>query len=116
MVNGKPVAPKLATLEVNLIGVFYSEPQSLPTLCGRSNNSHFDDGPSAVHLGMHYVKCNRAPGAWKAIVMMGSIGTSLGFHAFVIPRNGLATKPMQLPGMASLRRLSMLPQNTVCWV
>jgi len=25
VVNGKPVAPKLATLEVNLTGVFYSE-------------------------------------------------------------------------------------------
>ena len=42
MVNGKPVAPRLMTLEVNLIGVFYSEPQSLPTLYARSNNSDFD--------------------------------------------------------------------------
>lgn len=52
VVNGKPVAPKLLTLEVNLIGVFYT-----------------------VHLGMHYVKRNRAPGAWKAIVMIGSIAS-----------------------------------------
>lgn len=29
---------------------------------------------AAVHLGMHYVKRNRAPDAWKAIVMMGSVG------------------------------------------
>ncbi len=31
IVDGKPVAPKLATLEVNLIGVFYSRLISLPT-------------------------------------------------------------------------------------
>lgn len=43
MVNGKPVAPRLMTLEVNLIGVFYSEPQSLPILHARSNSSDFDD-------------------------------------------------------------------------
>jgi NAD(P)-dependent dehydrogenase (short-subunit alcohol dehydrogenase family) len=39
VVNGKPVAPKLVTLEVNLIGVFYSEPQSLPT-CARDPITH----------------------------------------------------------------------------
>ena len=33
-----------------------------------------NDHRSAVHLGMHYVKRNRAPDSWKAIVMMGSIG------------------------------------------
>jgi hypothetical protein len=74
VVNGKPVAPKLATLEVNLIGVFYSEQQSLSTSRARSSNSHLDDRYTAVHLGMHYVKRNRAPEAWKAIVMIGSIG------------------------------------------
>jgi len=52
VVDGKPVAPKLLTLEVNLKGVFY-----------------------AVHLGMHYVKRNRAPDSWKAIVMMGSVAS-----------------------------------------
>jgi len=31
-VDGKPVAPKLATLEVNLIGVFYSGQNLLPTI------------------------------------------------------------------------------------
>jgi len=41
MVNGKLVAPKLATLEVNLIGVFYSEQKSLSTSRARSSNSHF---------------------------------------------------------------------------
>jgi hypothetical protein len=75
MVNGKLVAPKLATLEVNLIGVFYSEQQSLSTSRARSSNSHFGDRYAAVHLGMHYVKRNRAPEeAWKAIIMIGSIG------------------------------------------
>ncbi|KAF8487494.1 NAD(P)-binding protein [Russula ochroleuca] len=52
VVDGKPVAPKLATLEVNLIAVFYT-----------------------VHLGMHYIKRNRAPDSWKAIVMMGSVAS-----------------------------------------
>jgi len=52
VVNGKPVAPELATLEVNLIGVFYT-----------------------VHLGVHYAKRNRAPSSWKAIVMIGSIAS-----------------------------------------
>ncbi|KAH9958150.1 hypothetical protein BC827DRAFT_618906 [Russula dissimulans] len=57
VVNGKPVAPKLATLEVNLIGVFYT-----------------------VHLGMHYVQRNRTPDSWKAIVMMGSIASWSGIQ------------------------------------
>ncbi|KAI9508066.1 hypothetical protein F5148DRAFT_1303878 [Russula earlei] len=52
VVDGKPVAPKLATLGVNLTGVFYT-----------------------VHLGMHYIQRNRAPDSWKAIVMMGSIAS-----------------------------------------
>jgi len=52
VVDGKPVAPKLVTLEVNLIGVFYT-----------------------VHLGVHYVKRNRTPDSWKAIVMMGSVAS-----------------------------------------
>jgi len=52
VVDGKPVAPKLPTLEVNLIAVFYT-----------------------VHLGMHYVKRNRASDSWKAIVMMGSVAS-----------------------------------------
>ncbi|KAI0293183.1 hypothetical protein B0F90DRAFT_1764067 [Multifurca ochricompacta] len=55
VVDGKPIAPKLATLEVNLIGVFYT-----------------------VHLGMHYVKRNRAPDSWKAIVLIGSIASWMG--------------------------------------
>lgn len=51
-VDGKPVAPKLATLEVNLTGVFYT-----------------------VHLGVHYIKRNRTPDSWKAFVMMGSVAS-----------------------------------------
>ncbi|KAH9970036.1 hypothetical protein BGW80DRAFT_1562461 [Lactifluus volemus] len=52
IVDGKPVAPKLKTLEVNLTGVFYS-----------------------VHLGMHYIMRDRAPDSWKAIVMIGSMAS-----------------------------------------
>ena len=76
VVDGKPVAPKLATLEVNLIGVFYSQLHPLPSTL---QYSPFDDCHSAVHLGIHYVKRNRAPDSWKAIVMMGSIGTYSSF-------------------------------------
>ncbi|KAF8256821.1 hypothetical protein EI94DRAFT_1788863 [Lactarius quietus] len=54
-VNGKPIAPKLLTLDVNLKGVFYT-----------------------VHLGVHYVKLNRAPGSWKAIVLIGSMASWMG--------------------------------------
>jgi NAD(P)-dependent dehydrogenase (short-subunit alcohol dehydrogenase family) len=54
-VNGKPIAPKLLTLDVNLKGVFYT-----------------------VHLGVHFVKRNRAPGSWKAIVLIGSIASWTG--------------------------------------
>lgn len=55
IVDGKPVAPKLATLDVNLTGVFYT-----------------------VHLGVHYIKRNRTPGSWKAIVLLGSIASWTG--------------------------------------
>jgi len=55
VVNGKPIAPKLLTLDVNLKGAFYT-----------------------VHLGVHYVKLNRAPNSWKAIVLMGSIASWMG--------------------------------------
>jgi len=55
VVNGKPVAPKLLTLDVNLTGVFYT-----------------------VHLGVHYVKRNRAPDSWKAIVLIGSVASWVG--------------------------------------
>lgn len=72
--DGKPVAPKLATLEVNLKGVFYSKQQSSYLHHAHGINSHFGDCDVAVHLGMHYVKHNRAPGSWKAIVMIGSMG------------------------------------------
>jgi NAD(P)-dependent dehydrogenase (short-subunit alcohol dehydrogenase family) len=55
VVNGKPVAPKLLTLDVNLTGVFYT-----------------------VHLGVHYVKRNRNPDSWKAIVLLGSVASWVG--------------------------------------
>lgn len=57
IVDGKPVAPKLLTLDVNLKGVFYS-----------------------VHLGVHYVKRNRAPNSWKAIVLTGSVASWVGLN------------------------------------
>ncbi|KAH9010575.1 hypothetical protein EDB85DRAFT_2161127 [Lactarius pseudohatsudake] len=55
VVNGKPIAPKLTTLDVNLTGVFYT-----------------------VHLGVHYVKRNRTPDSWKAIVLLGSVASWVG--------------------------------------
>ncbi|KAH9048245.1 NAD(P)-binding protein [Lactarius hengduanensis] len=57
-VDGKPVAPKLLTLEVNLIGLFYT-----------------------VHLGMYYMKHNRTADAWKSLVMIGSIASWVGFFS-----------------------------------
>jgi len=52
--SGKPVAPNLATLEVNLIGTIYT-----------------------THLALYYMKCNRAskrnPAAWKALILIGSM-------------------------------------------
>ena len=35
------------------------------------------DRPAAVHLGVHYVKRNRGPDSWKAIVLTGSVGAYL---------------------------------------
>ncbi|KAF8256820.1 hypothetical protein EI94DRAFT_1693694 [Lactarius quietus] len=55
VVNGKPIAPNLLTLDVNLKGVFYT-----------------------VHLGVHYVKRNRSPDSWKAIVLIGSVASWVG--------------------------------------
>ncbi|KAI9446755.1 hypothetical protein H4582DRAFT_2108342 [Lactarius indigo] len=57
-VDGKPVAPKLLTLEVNLIGLFYT-----------------------VHLGMYYMKHNRTADAWKSLVMIGSVASWVGFFS-----------------------------------
>jgi len=57
-VDGKPVAPKLLTLEVNLIGLFYT-----------------------VHLGMYYMKRNRTVDAWKSLVMIGSVASWVGFFS-----------------------------------
>lgn len=54
-VGDKPVAPKLLTLEVNLIGLFYT-----------------------VHLGMYYMKLNRTADAWKSLVMIGSVASWVG--------------------------------------
>ncbi|KAH9055930.1 NAD(P)-binding protein [Lactarius vividus] len=57
-VDGKPVAPKLLTLEVNLIGLFYT-----------------------VHLGMYYMKHNRTADSWKSLVMIGSVASWVGFFS-----------------------------------
>ena len=68
IVDGKPVAPKLLTLDVNLKGVFYCE------YCILSCTLIKIDRLTAVHLGVHYVKRNRGPDSWKAIVLTGSVG------------------------------------------
>ncbi|KAI0303534.1 hypothetical protein B0F90DRAFT_1809708 [Multifurca ochricompacta] len=56
--DGKPVAPKLLTLDVNLVGVFYT-----------------------VHLGMYHLKQNRTEGAWKALVLIGSMASWVGLFS-----------------------------------
>jgi hypothetical protein len=68
-VDGKPVAPKLLTLEVNLIGLFYSK-----MISRQFCTSLQKDVLLAVHLGMYYMKRNRTADAWKSLVMIGSIG------------------------------------------
>jgi hypothetical protein len=82
VVDGKPVAPKLATLEVNLIGVFYCKQCSLPGTPRAWRHSRSSDPLIAVHLGMHYVMRNRPPSSWKAIVMIGSVGS---YPHFALP-------------------------------
>jgi len=54
-VDGKPARPELLTLKVNMTGVIYT-----------------------AHLGMYYMKHNRPPGAWKALVMTGSMASWVG--------------------------------------
>jgi NAD(P)-dependent dehydrogenase (short-subunit alcohol dehydrogenase family) len=104
VVDGKPVAPRLATLEVNLIGVFYSQQQH--SLSSILQYSLSDDRHSAVHLGMHYVKRNRAPDSWKAIVMIGSVGT-YELRAFITP-----VTLTNRSGAASWNGIPMAPQYT----
>ena len=82
--DGKPVAPKLATLEVNLTGVFYCKQQPLATTLYARWSSRYGDRLVAVHLGMHYIKRNRTPGTWKAVVMIGSVGVCL--HLVLLSR------------------------------
>ncbi len=69
-IDGKPVAPRLLTLEVNLIGLFYSKRLSPSSLTRPRKTSVFP----AVHLGMYYMKQNRTADDWKSLVMIGSLG------------------------------------------
>jgi NAD(P)-dependent dehydrogenase (short-subunit alcohol dehydrogenase family) len=86
VVDGKPVAPKLTTLDVNLKGVFYCKQCPLPTTpCARWHSRSVD--PTAVHLGMHYVMRNRTPSSWKAIVMIGSAGSYPHLACFYFVKN-----------------------------
>jgi len=50
--NGRPVQPKLATIQVNLVGLIYT-----------------------THLALHYLKVNFPPGSLKAVVMLGSMAS-----------------------------------------
>jgi len=54
-VQGRPVAPQLLTLNVNLIGVIYT-----------------------THLGVYYMKRYGSPNAWKSLVMTGSMASWVG--------------------------------------
>ncbi|KAH9955629.1 hypothetical protein BC827DRAFT_1261991 [Russula dissimulans] len=48
--HGKPAAPQLLTLNVNLIGAIYT-----------------------THLGVYYMKRSGSPSAWKSLIMIGSM-------------------------------------------
>ncbi|KAI0027712.1 hypothetical protein K488DRAFT_60633 [Vararia minispora EC-137] len=52
MQGEKPTAPKLLTVRVNVIGVFYT-----------------------VQLGMHYIYKNKQPGDLKALILIGSMAS-----------------------------------------
>jgi hypothetical protein len=63
---------------------------------------------------MHYVKRNRTPESWKAIVMIGSVGM---YSKFALScQRHRPTDLVQRPGRASQGRRSTAPQSTVCWV
>ncbi|KAI9456466.1 NAD(P)-binding protein [Russula earlei] len=57
-VDGKPAEPQLLTVKVNLIGVLYT-----------------------THLAMYYMKLHRSPGAWKSLVIIGSMASWIGLFA-----------------------------------
>ncbi|KAI0296844.1 hypothetical protein BC826DRAFT_187240 [Russula brevipes] len=58
-VNGKPAEPELLTLKVNMVGLLYT-----------------------AHLGVYYMKRDRPAGAWKSLVMTGSMASWIGLpHA-----------------------------------
>ncbi|KAI0042896.1 NAD(P)-binding protein, partial [Auriscalpium vulgare] len=50
--DGRPVQPKLLTLQINLTAVVHT-----------------------VHLGLYYMKKNRRDGDWKSVVMIGSMAS-----------------------------------------
>ncbi|KAI0293436.1 hypothetical protein BC826DRAFT_383116 [Russula brevipes] len=53
--DGKPAEPELLTLKVNMVGVLYT-----------------------AHLGVYYMKRDRPAGAWKSLVMIGSMASWVG--------------------------------------
>jgi NAD(P)-dependent dehydrogenase (short-subunit alcohol dehydrogenase family) len=61
---------------------------------------------------MHYVKRNRAPDSWKAIVMMGSIGAYSGPAFSSNRKNRLTGRSTDRPGAASWSGLPGAPQYT----
>jgi len=67
-VRGRPAAPQLLTLNVNLNGLIYSEWHSSTSCHG---STHY---LLATHLGMYYMKRYSSPSAWKSLVMIGSMG------------------------------------------
>ncbi|KAI0061324.1 NAD(P)-binding protein [Artomyces pyxidatus] len=50
--DGRPVRPAMLTMQINLTAVLHT-----------------------VHLGLHYMTQNRAPGDWKSIVLIGSMAS-----------------------------------------
>ena len=69
--NGKPVKPKLTTLDVNLDAVIYSESNDFIALYRRLTATLT---MSAVHLAQHYLCVNKKDGDLKSIVLIGSVG------------------------------------------
>jgi len=69
--DGRPAAPNLITLNINLIAVIHSKFVVLYLV-------HFIlNFCIAVYLGLHYFKHKKTEGAWKSVVLLGSMGTLL---------------------------------------
>jgi hypothetical protein len=67
--KGRPTKPQLTTIDINLIGVFYS-------MFTFSEIAHRSRGIIACRLALHYIKLDQTTESLKAIVFIGSMGTA----------------------------------------